>query len=128
MKQVRIVLVHDTYTDFDDESKAIMQQGVSDWESISDEDYALLKHNWWRFESKVNVHNARLVLLEKDAVSAKTRIDSIRDWIAQEREREQQAAQKKKERAEARALKKLMQNAESEKKLLEELRKKYPDV
>lgn len=127
MKQVRLVLVHDAYTEYEDH-KAIMQEGISDWETISDEDHVLLQRNLWRLESQMNVQGARLVLLEKDTAPVKTRIDSIRDWIAQEKARAQQEAQKKREKAEARALKKLMQNAESEKKLLEELRKKYPDV
>lgn len=113
MKQVRLVLVHDTYTDFDADSRAIMQQGVSDWESISDEDYKLLQQNWWKLCEHMGLHNARLVLLEKDAVPVKTRIDSIKSWIEQERMRQEQQAQLKKEKAEARALKKT--NAERRK-------------
>lgn len=127
MKEVKIVLVHDAYTDYDD-SKGIMQEGISDWETISDEDYKLLQQNWWKLCNHMNVHNARLVLLEKDAAPVKKRIDSIRGWIAEERVRQEREAQLKKEKAQARALKKLMDNAESEKKLLEELKKKYPDA
>ena len=127
MKEVKIVLVHDAYTDYDD-SKGIMQEGISDWETISDEDYKLLQQNWWKLCNHMNVHNARLVLLEKDATPVKKRIDSIRGWIEEERVRQEREAQLKKEKAQARALKKLMDNAESEKKLLEELKKKYPDA
>lgn len=127
MKEVRIVLVHDAYTDYDD-SKGIMQEGVSDWESISDEDYRLLKQNWFKLCNHMNVHNARLVLLEKDSVPVKMRIDSIKAWILQERAREEREAEIKREKAQARALKKLAANAEAERKLLEELKRKYPDA
>jgi hypothetical protein len=127
MKEVKIVLVHDTYTDYDD-SKGIMQEGVSDWEQISDEDYRLLQQNWFKLCQHMNVHNARLVLLEKDSVPVKMRIDSIRSWIEEERMRQEREAQLKREKAQARALKKLAADAESERKLLVELRKKYPDA
>jgi hypothetical protein len=127
MKEVRIVLVHDAYTDYDD-SKGIIQEGVSDWESISDEDHKLLQQNWWKLCDHMNVHNARLVLLEKDSVPVKRRIDSIKGWITEERQRQEREAQIKREKAQARALKKLAANAEAERKLLEELKKKYPDA
>jgi len=127
MKEVKIVLVHDAYTDYDD-SKGIIQEGVSDWEQISDEDYKLLQQNWWKLCEHMNVHNARLVLLEKDSVPVKRRIDSIKGWITEERQRQEREAQIKREKAQARALKKLAANAEAERKLLEELKKKYPDA
>jgi hypothetical protein len=127
MKEVKIVLVHDAYTDYDD-SKGIIQEGVSDWESISDEDHKLLQQNWWKLCEHMNVHNARLVLLEKDSVPVKRRIDSIKGWITEERQRQEREAQIKREKAQAKALKKLAANAEAERKLLEELKKKYPDA
>lgn len=127
MKEVKIVLVHDAYTDYDD-SKGIIQEGVSDWESISDEDYKLLQQNWWKLCDHMNVHNARLVLLEKDSVPVKRRIDSIKGWITEERQRQEREAQIKREKAQARALKKLAADAAAERKLLEELKKKYPDA
>ena len=92
MKEVKIVLVHDAYTDYDD-SKGIIQEGVSDWEQISDEDYKLLQQNWWKLCEHMNVHNARLVLLEKDSVPVKRRIDSIKGWITEERQRQEREAQ-----------------------------------
>jgi hypothetical protein len=127
MRDVRIVLVHDQYTDYDD-SKGIMQEGVSDWEQISDADFKLLQTNWWRLCGHLNVDNARLVLLEKDRVPVRTRIDSIKAWLEQERARQEQEEAAKRAKAEERARKKLLKNAESELRLLEELRKKYPDA
>lgn len=127
MREVRIVLVHDQYTDYDD-SKGIMQEGVSDWEQISDADFKLLQANWWRLSSHLNVDDARLVLLEKDRVPVKARIDSIKQWIEQEHARQEQEEAAKRAKAEERARKKLLKNAESELRLLEELRKKYPEA
>ena len=127
MKEVRIVLVYDAYSEYED-SNGILQDGVSDWEQISDDDYKLLKNNWANITSKLNVNNARPVLLEKDSVPVKVRIDSIKSWIQQERDRQENEAQERKNKAAARAMQKLLKNAESERKLLDELKRKYPDA
>jgi hypothetical protein len=127
MKQVRIVLVHDTYTDYGD-TNAILHEGISDWESISDEDHKLLLQNWHKLIHHMNYSHARPVLLEKDSVPVRKRIDSIKGWIAEERAREEREAQLKRDKAQARALKKLAADAEAERKLLVELKKKYPDA
>jgi hypothetical protein len=127
MKQVRIVLVHDTYTDYGD-TNAILQEGISDWESISDEDHKLLRQNWHKLIHHMNYSHARPVLLEKDDHPVHKRIDSIKGWIAEERAREEREAQLKRDKAQARALKKLAADAEAERKLLVELKKKYPDA
>lgn len=127
MKEVRIVLVHDAYTDYGDTS-GILQEGISDWETISDEDHKLLQQNWHRLTQHMNYSHARPVLLEKDSHPVRKRIDSIKGWIAAERAREEHEEATKRAKAEERARKKLLKNAESERKLLEELRKKYPDA
>ena len=127
MKEVKIVLVHDAYTDYDD-SRAIMQEGISDWEQIPDEDHKLLKQNWYKVCENMAMYNARPVLLEKDSVPVKMRINSIKEWIAEEKAKAEREAQIKRDKAQARALKKLAADAASEKRLLEELKKKYPDA
>ena len=127
MKEVRIVLVHDAYTDYGD-TNAVLQEGISDWETISDEDHKLLQQNWHRLTQHMNYSHARPVLLEKDAHPVRKRIDSIKGWIAEERAREEREAQLKRDKAQARVLKKLAADAEAERKLLVELKKKYPDA
>lgn len=127
MKQVRIVLVHDAYTDYGDTS-AILQEGISDWETISDEDHKLLQQNWHRLTQHMNYSHARPVLLEKDDHPVSKRIDSIKGWIAEERAHEEREAQLKRDKAQARVLKKLAADADAERKLLLELKKKYPDA
>lgn len=130
MREVRIVLLHDLYTDYNDnESQAVIRDGVSDWEQITDEEYCLLKDNWWRLTHHLGNHdNGRPMLLEKDGVPVRQRIDSIREWVQQEQEKIQAEKAAKQAQAEERARKKLLKNAESERRLLEELRKKYPDA
>lgn len=125
MRQVRIVLVHDQYHDYDD-ARAIMQEGISDWEEISEVDFKLLQANWWQLTKHLNLANARPVLLEKDSVPVSHRIDSIKNWIDRERARQEQEQAAKRAKAEERARKKLLKDAESELKLLAELKKKYP--
>lgn len=126
MRQVRIVLMHDQYSDYDD-YHSILNSSITDWESISDADFTFLKSHWHRLEKDFNFQG-RVVLLEKDAHHVQVRIDSIKSWIDQERANEVKAAELKKQKAQERALAKLRQNKESELALLEELKKKYPDA
>ncbi len=126
MRQVRIVLMHDQYSDYDD-YHAILNSSITDWESISDADFTFLKSHWHRLEKDFNFHG-RVVLLEKDAHHVQVRIDNIKSWIDQERASEAKAAELKKQKAHEKALAKLRKDAESERALLEELKKKYPDA
>jgi hypothetical protein len=129
MKEVRVVVVHDSYTDYDEVSNSIMREGVTDWEQVSDEELKLLRQNWWRFSQEAaRGDNTRLVLLEKDAVPAQKRIGSIRQWLKEEKDREDREEAARRVQAEERLRKKLMKTAESERKLLEKLREKYPDA
>lgn len=127
MKEVKIVLMHDQYTDYEDHH-AILNSSITDWESISDADFSLLKAQWHRLEKDFAYVNGRVVLMEKDSTPVQVRIDSIRSWIDQERAKEEQAAQLKKQKAQEKALRKLRQDAASELALLQELKAKYPDV
>jgi hypothetical protein len=68
------------------------------------------------------------VLLEKDRVPARTRIDSIKAWIRQERSRQEQEEAANRAKAEERARKRMLKKAQSELQLLDELKKKYPDA
>lgn len=131
MKEVRVILINDQCGYYDEEEthgSAVIREGISDWEEITDEEYRLLKSNWWRFVNDLRATGARPVLLEKDSMPVKHRINSIRDWLRIERERIDAEAATKRAKAEERARKKLLKDAESELKLLEELRKKYPEA
>ena len=130
MKEVRIVLVHDLSSGYDDDdSQSAIKEGVTDWEQVSDEEYRLLKDHWWRLSHEMGAYaRGRPVLLEKDSEPVKQRIGSIREWVRKEQERVQAESAAKRAKVEERARKKLLKDAESELKLLEELRKKYPDA
>lgn len=127
MRQVRIVLMHDQYSDYDD-YHSILNSSITDWESISDADYTLLKSQWHRLEKEFAHVHGRPLLLEKDSTRVQVRIDSIKSWIDQERASEARAAELKKQKAHEKAMAKLRKDAESERALLEELKKKYPDA
>ncbi len=131
MKEVRILLVHDVSSGYDDygdpDTQLVLREGVHDWEQISDEEYAMLKTLWHKLHVSVG-SNSRPVLIEKDSVPVRHRINSIKEWLAQEQAREQAEKAARQAKAQARAQKKLLAQAESERKLLEELKKKYPDA
>lgn len=129
MRTVKIVLVQDCYHDYDDDSSsAILREGISDWENISNEDYQILKDNFWRLQHGTYRSDLRPVLIEQDTVAVSKRIDSIKDWVAKERERQEKEEADRKAKAAERAKKKLLKKAGDELKLLEELKAKYPDA
>jgi hypothetical protein len=123
MRNVKIVLVEDPiYNDYDEISTAVIRDGISNWESISDEDYKFLKDNLWRLQNK------SMMIIEQDPVPVIKRIDSIKKWIKEEKDRVEQAAAARKAEQEEKARKRLLKKAGNEIKLLEELKKKYPDA
>ena len=133
MKEVRILLVHDVssgYDAYDDpDNQVVLREGVHDWEQISDEEYRMLKTYWDKLHVTVGSNeHSRPVLIEKDSVPVRHRIHSIKEWLAQEQARQQAEKAARHEKAQARAQKKLLAQAESERKLLEELKQKYPDA
>lgn len=126
MKQVKIVLTDQTVDDsYGDSYTTIIRDSITDWEEISDDDYELLKDNFWQLQKK---YTQNAMLIEKDTVSVIERIASIKEWIQEERIRQEQEAAKRKAAAEEKALKRMLKKAGDEKRLLEELKKKYPDT
>lgn len=125
-KQVKILLGKDICFDDDYYSKKLIQDSLSDWEEISDEDYWFLHSNMWRlFKDYQSNYDLVPVLLVKDEKSVVQRVTSIKEIIQQEKEKqakEKAAAEAKKlEKAKQRLLKKNL----SEKELFEELKKKF---
>lgn len=128
MKQVRIVIVHDYYVDYED-SKTVMAEGISDWEMVTDEEHKLLVQNWSTICYEMNLSaGKRAVLIEKDDQPVQVRIDSVKRLIQAAQEKQDRLAAERKATAEARARKKLLKEAETERKLLAELKAKYPDA
>lgn len=129
MKEVKIVLAHERYDEYDS-SSYILQEGLTDWEQLTAEEYNLLKSNWYMLVTEVQRTNSNKIpiLIEKDTVPVKARIESIKKWIEVEKARAEKEAAERKAKADERAKKKMLKAAKSELALLEELRKKYPDA
>lgn len=124
MRQVKLFLSEERYTDWDD-SHAELGKGVTDWETLSDEDYSFLKNNLWLLRNQLNVN---VILVEKDCVPVVQRIASIREWVKQQQAKIDEEKARKRAQAQEREKKKLLKKAESEIKLLEELKAKYPNA
>jgi hypothetical protein len=128
MREVRLILALNSY-DYDNDDRAVLKEGVVDWEKISEEDYQFLRANLYLLETQLaSSIGGSLILVEKDPVPVRERISSIKAWIAAQQEKIKLEEAAKKAKAEERARKKLLKNASSELQLLEELRKKYPDA
>lgn len=128
MRTVKIILVQECYHDYDDSSSSmILRESISDWENISDEDYKILKDNFWRLQHGI-YPGLRPVLIEQDTIAVSKRIDSIKGWIVKERERQEKEEADRKAKAAERTKKKMLKKAGDELKLLEELKAKYPEA
>lgn len=127
-KKVKIVLVEDGSYD-DDYSNAIIRDGISDWEEISDEDYKFLKKNSHLLTQiiQTNVYNYNCVLkiIVQDDIPIKVRINSIKEELVKIKNKQEEAARKREEQKLARELKRKAKDEASEKKLFEELKKKF---
>lgn len=127
-KNVKILLSRDISYDneYDYTSQRIIQESISDWEEISDEDYEFLRLNFcWLFKDYTKEYNLVPSLIVKDNKPVIERIESIKTYMEQEKYRQakEKAAEdaKKAERAKQRMLKK----AKSEKELYEMLKDKF---
>ena len=129
MRQVKLIYVHVTggsYGDYDLES-LVANSGITDWEEISDADYTFLKDNMHKLKYSLERTGLEVVLLEKDMAPIATHIKSIAAWIEADREAVRLEKEKKEAALAERRRKKLLKEAESEIKLLEELSKKHPN-
>ena len=126
MREVKIVSIVDGYYDsYGDDSFTMLKNDITDWETISDEDFDLLHRNLHLIARKVN---DRVVIVEKDRVLVVERIKSIKEWLANEKAKQEEERRKRSEKNAELAKKKMLKKAGDERKLLEELKKKYPDA
>ena len=128
-KLVKILLTRDVILDQDDYySRKIIQDSISDWEEISDDDYNFLRNNLSRlYKPYQREYDLVPMLVVKDDKSVLDRIESIKEFIEQEKVREA----KEKAAAEAKkieqAKKRMLKKSKSELELFEELKKKFGD-
>jgi hypothetical protein len=133
MKEIKIIFVkyNEVYDrDYEiDELKAIARPGMTNWEEISDEDYAFLLKNWDILERQAMAEDRYLkpILLEKDPVSVRYRLDNIKQWIRLQVEEREKQNRLKAEAVEKRQQARLLKKAKTEQALLQVLKEKYPD-
>ena len=83
-----------------------------------------MKENTWRLKTQ---YNCGILIIEKDTSPVLERIASIKEWINKELEKAAQETAEQIAKQDAARRKRLLKKAGDERKLLEELRKKYPD-
>jgi hypothetical protein len=129
MKQIKIVHVH-SYTEYED--NGILRDSITDWEEVSDEEYEFLRENWYRICHNITQEYGNVsvtpLLIVKDSTPVTARIMSVYDLIQQEKAKQAKVAAERHAKAEAKKQKEAAAKAERERKLLEELKQKYPDA
>ena len=125
MPDVKIVKIVDgMYDTYEEQSFQSIRDTLSDWETISDDDYTLLKNYLYHIQKN---YKDRLCIIVKDDVPVNERIKSIKTLIDQERKKQEEELAKKRAIEQERARKRMLKKAGDELKLLNELKKKYPD-
>lgn len=82
---------------YDDEWNSVETiNSISDWETITEEEYNFLKNNLYRLFNRVT--EGYPVLLRKDSVSVHQRITSIKEFIAADVEKERKRIEENKKR------------------------------
>lgn len=124
-KEIKILLVEDMYNDIDDyNTSAVIKESISDWETVSDEDFEFLRKNMHVIAKKIPA-GFRTVIVTKDPLRIAERIESVQaeiDRVKAEREAEQERQRKAQQERER---KKLLKTKKTELELLAELKKKY---
>lgn len=120
MPKIKIVLVESRYCD-DESSENIIREGITDWEEVSQADLNLLRSHVYRLSRR----GRSAVIVEYYPDSTVEAVKSIKEWLAtelaEEREKAKAAAKKKAEKER----KKVTAKAERERKVFEDLRKKF---
>lgn len=123
MPEVKIFM--STTSSYDEEWHTVDTiNSISDWETVTEEEYTLLKNNLYRLFSKSS--EGYPVLLRKDSVSVHQRITSIKELIAADVEKErkrveenQKRLKKAAEKREENRLKRLRRELEKNPELLD---------
>ena len=125
-KEIKILLVEDRYSNYDDDytSTTVLRENISDWETVSDEDYELLHKHMHMFVRQLP-SGFRPIIVTKDPVRVVDRIVSIKDELAKLKAAQEAEREKRRKEEQDRAKKRMLKKAASELALLEELKKKY---
>lgn len=124
MKQVKIILVQEVYTD--EYANNLIRDSISDWEEVSDEDFHFLKMNLGHIWNKFGMpQDFRPVVICKDDRPVSVRIDSIKEEIERHKRRVEAAEKERERKKQEKLLKKKAKTEAEEKALLDQLKKKY---
>lgn len=94
---------------------------IGDWTELSDEEYNFLQKNLNNLPQQ-GWYEKYVIVREEDV---QEKLKDIKSWLANQKAKIEREQAKRKEKAQQARLKKLKQKEEDEKKLLEELKKKY---
>lgn len=129
MPEVRVIYVRKEidYTSYDRddnyETKVFWSNNIHDWETISNEELKILQNNLrdiYKFD-----HNEYPVVLVKDPVPVKKRIESIKEALKEVEAKKRLAKEKAEQRKKIKEAELRKQMEEQEKELLENLKRKY---
>lgn len=103
---------------------SVIREGISDWETVSNEDLEFLRKNMHIVARKVP-DGCRPVLITKDPVRIAERIESVREEIAKAKAEQEAERERRRKKQEEQQRKKLLKTKKTELELLAELKKKY---
>lgn len=129
VKQVKILLSRDVYDGYDDPySRSILQDGISDWEEISDEDYNFLRNNLYMLSNLYSKeYNLSPILVVKDEKPVLNRIESIKEFIKNEQRREAERKAEEERKKTEKAKKRMLKKVADERALFEQLKEKFKE-
>jgi len=128
-KEIKILLVEDCYSNYDDDysSTTVLRENISDWETVEDEDYEILRKNINMFVRQLP-SGFRPIIVMKDPVRVVDRVINIKNELAALKAAQEAEREKRRKDEQDRAKKRMLKKAASELALLEELKKKYENT
>jgi|WetSurMetagenome_2_1015567.scaffolds.fasta_scaffold57700_4 hypothetical protein len=124
-RQVKIVFANEYYEE-DAGSRMHVDASITDWETVTDEEYTFLRDNWWKLfpsKSRYGQDKEVYILITKDEETIPARLVELRDLLKEQIAKDKARQEKEKAALAAKEAKKL----EKKKKLLEELKKEFGD-
>jgi hypothetical protein len=129
--QIKIFVIHSTRLNTYDDYEIRLGEGVSDWETVTDDEFKFIKSNLYML-NRERYPNDTLVLVSKDDVKPSIRIEGIKKMItdtakaveqrkAEDRKRREEAAAKRAAQKQTREQKKLLKMIEENPELVKDI-------
>ncbi len=123
MRKIKLFTIYDKYIDHGDydTSYTILQQGISDWEEVTDEEFNYIRNNLHIFKTQLKQEIIIAEQIEGGAVLAIKGIKKTLDKLEKDRKEQEEKERKRREDAAAvRAAKKLERDKKALAKLIEQ--------